>query len=96
MTARLTERRRDYQVHTALPVSLENATGITRDMSATGAFFWMSGTYAIGQSVSFAIEIKPAGGRMMWTCRGVVVGTESRGNEVGVAVKITGTGVGSM
>ncbi|MDH3317323.1 MAG: PilZ domain-containing protein [Gammaproteobacteria bacterium] len=96
MTAKLAEKRRDNRVHTALPVSLENATGITRDMNASGAFFWLSGTYAIGESISFALEIKPARGRMMWTCRGVVVGTESRGNEVGVAVKITGTGVGSM
>jgi hypothetical protein len=93
MTARLAETRKDYRDHAALPVSLENATGITRDMSAAGAFFWMSGTHAIGDSVTFAIGIKPGRERMVWTCRGVVVGSESRGNEAGVTVRITGTGV---
>ena len=54
----------------------------------------MSGTHATGESMTFAIEIKPGQDRMIWTCRGVVVGAELRGNEVGVRVKITGTGVG--
>jgi len=94
MTARLlAETRRDDPLDTALPVSLESATGIGRDMSASGAFFWMSGAHAIGEIVSFAIDIKPSQERMIWTCRGVVVGVEPRGNEVGVMVKITGTGV---
>jgi len=93
MTARLAETRRDDPLDTALPVPLENATGIGRDMGASGAFFWMSGTHAIGEPVSFAIELQPSRERMIWTCRGVVVGVEPRGNEAGVVVKITGTGV---
>jgi len=89
MTAKLSELRKDRRVDTALPVVLENATGVTRDMSASGAFFWTSGTYAPGQSISFAVELKTAGGRMMWKCRGDVIRTEPRGNDVGVAVRIT-------
>jgi len=94
MTARLAETKRDYPDHSALPASLEKATGITRDMNTSGAFFWMSGMHAIGESVTFAIDIKPGRDRMTWTCRGVVVGSEFRGNEAGVMVKIIGTGVG--
>ncbi|MDH3438494.1 MAG: PilZ domain-containing protein [Betaproteobacteria bacterium] len=96
MAAKLPEKGRDYRVHAALPVSLENATGITRDMSASGAFFWISGTHAIGESISFSIELKTTGGRMAWTCRGDVVRTEPRGTDVGVAVRITKTAVEPM
>ena len=89
MTAKLAEKRRDYRVRTALPVSLENATGVTRDMSASGAFFWISGTHAIGESISFSLELKTAEGSTVWTCQGDVVRTEPRGNDIGVAVRIT-------
>ncbi|MDH3316102.1 MAG: PilZ domain-containing protein [Gammaproteobacteria bacterium] len=96
MTAKLPEKGRDYRAHTALPASLENATGITRDMSASGAFFWISGTHAIGEPVSFSIELKTPGGRMVWTCRGEVVRTEPRGTDIGAAVRITRTAVEPM
>ncbi|MDH3314837.1 MAG: PilZ domain-containing protein [Betaproteobacteria bacterium] len=89
MTAKQPEVRRDQRVDTALPVFLENASGITRDMSASGAFFWISGTYAIGESISFSIELKTAGGRMMRKCKGEVLRTEPRGTDMGVAVRIT-------
>jgi hypothetical protein len=88
MTAKLPEMRRDQRVKVALPVFLENATGVLRDMSASGAFFWTSGTYALGEEISFSIELQKAGGRMMWTCRGDVVRTEPRGRAMGVAVRI--------
>jgi len=93
MTARLAERRNHHRVRTALPVSLESATGIMRDMSASGAFFWLSGVHAIGETVSFSIPLQTGGGRTVWKCEGDVVRTERRGTEVGVAVKITRTTV---
>jgi hypothetical protein len=93
VTARLAERRNNYRVRTALPVSLESATGILRDMSASGAFFWLSGTHAIGETVSFSIGLQTSGGRTVWKCQGDVVRTEPRGTDVGVAVKITSTTV---
>jgi len=83
------EKRRDKRVETELPVFIGNAMGITRDMSASGAFFWISGRYAVGESISFSMEMKTAGGRMRWKCRGDVVRTEPRDKDVGVAVKIT-------
>lgn len=83
------QKRRDQRVDTALPVFLENTRGVTRDTSASGAFFWTSGNYAPGESISFAIELKTAGGKMMWKCRGAVVRTEPRDHMVGVAARIT-------
>jgi len=93
MTAKLAEKRKDFCGRTALPVSLETATGITRDMSTSGAFFWISGVHAVGESISFSIELKTSGDRMMWICQGNVVRTELRGSDVGAAVRITRTAV---
>ncbi len=89
MTAKLPEKRRDQRIDTTRPVFLENATGITRDVSASGVFFWTSGTYALGKSISFAMRVQRPEGNMMLKCRGDVVRTKSRGTHVGVAVAIS-------
>jgi len=84
-----TQERRDERVDTALLVFLENGRGVTRDMSASGAYFWTSGTYTPGESINFAIELKTAGGKMMWKCKGAVVRAEPFAHMVGVAASIT-------
>ncbi|MDH3286716.1 MAG: PilZ domain-containing protein [Betaproteobacteria bacterium] len=89
MTAVQPEKRRDQRVDTALPVFLENATGVTRDVSASGVFFWTSGTHAIGESISFSMRVQRPEGNVMLKCRGDVVRTEPRGTHVGVAVAIS-------
>jgi hypothetical protein len=89
MTAKLPEKRRDRRVDIALPVFVDNAMGVTRDMSASGAFFWIRGTYAVGDSINFSMEMKTAGGRMLWKCRGDVIRSEPLDNTAGVAVRIT-------
>jgi hypothetical protein len=86
MTATLPEKRRDQRIDTARPVFLENATGITRDVSASGVFFWTSGTYAPGESISFSMRVQRPEGNVMLKCRGDVVRTKPRGTHVGVAV----------
>jgi len=83
------QKIRDPRIDTPLPVFLDNATGVTRDMSVSGAFFWTSGTYATGESISFAIELKTAKGRMMRKCQGIVVRTEPHDYMIGVAARIT-------
>ena len=88
------EKRKHVRIRAELPVSLEKATGITRDISATGAFFWTSGNHAIGDRIGFAIELKNGSG-MVWSCEGEVVRVQLRGKNVGVAVKITETTVES-
>lgn len=85
----LAERRRSKRVNVALPVILENATGVTRDVSASGVFFWKSSVFAYGESIRFSIERRSDSGTMMQKCEGVVVRTEPRGDDVGVAVSIT-------
>jgi hypothetical protein len=91
MKAKLTKKRRHHRVNTGMRVFLKSATGVTRDMSALGVYFWISGTYAIGESISFSIELKRAGGRiMMRKCKGEVLRVERQdSSRVGVAVRIT-------
>lgn len=83
------QKRKDKRVDTALMVYLDKTRGVTRDMSASGAYFWTSGNYAVGEPISFSIEIKTAGGRMFWKCRGDVIRTDPRDHMVGVAARIT-------
>ena len=91
MKAKLPKKKRKHQrANTAMRVFLKSATGVTRDMSASGAYFWTSGTYAIGESISFSIELKTAGGRMMRKCKGEVLRVERQdSSHVGVGVRIT-------
>ena len=88
MTVRLTEKRKDVRLLTGLPVALEQATGITRDMSASGGYFWISGKHAVGDKISFTIGLKPERSGLAWKCEGEVVRVEPHGTYAGVAVRI--------
>lgn len=84
------ENRRESRVRTALSVILENATGITRDVSTSGVFFWAhGGQFSAGDRISFALQIRRPAGRTTLMCRGDVVRTEQYDAMLGVAVRIT-------
>jgi len=91
MTAQLTESRTAQRYRSTYPVFLGNTLCATRDVSASGVYFWKEGMclYAPGDTIAFAIELETAKGRLMWNCRGRVVRTEPIGNMAGVAVKMT-------
>jgi hypothetical protein len=93
MTAVQPEKRKEQRIHTALPVFLETATGVTRDVSASGVFFWTDGACAFGEPISFAVEFSRPAGRMTLKCRGDVVRTEPRDAMLGVAVSIVESGM---
>jgi len=82
------EKRKDQRVDTALFVYTENARGVTRDVSASGAFFWTGGKYAVGEPIRFAIEQNTANGREISNCRGHVLRIEPRDYMVGLAASI--------
>jgi len=88
------EKRRDRRIDIALPVMLENATGVTSNVSSSGVFFWINGTYALGDVVNFTMGRRTESGEFMLKCRGVVLCTEQRGNDVGVAVWVATTATG--
>ena len=71
-------------------IYLKSAVGVTRDISASGVYFWISGSYTVGESISFSIELKRPSGVMMRKCKGEIVRVEPQdGSRVGLAVKIT-------
>ena len=83
------QNRLDKRVDTPLLVYLENTRGVTRDMSASGAYFWTSGNYKVGDPIDFTVDMKTAGGRMLWRCRGNIIRVDPRDYMVGLATKIT-------
>ena len=91
MTAQMTESRKEQRYPGTNPLFLGNTLCATRDMSASGVYFWKEGmcVYAPGDTITFAIELETAKGRLMWNCQGTVVRTELIGKMSGVAVKMT-------
>ena len=84
------EKRRGPRIQTALPVFLKNTQGITRDVSATGVYFWTSESVcALGELISLSVELKRPAGKMLLKCQGDVVRTETSAGAFGVALKIT-------
>jgi len=89
MSEEQTEKRKGPRIHTALPVVLKGTHGITRDISASGLFFWTSEIACeLGQLINFSVEIQSPRGGMRLKCKGGVVRTEPRPCKVGVAVNI--------
>jgi len=88
-------RRQEERIATALPLSFENGTGVTEDLSATGLFFWTDSTvgFEVGDRVNFTIEIVRSGRQIRPKCQGEIVRVESRGIPTGVAVKIVDSAV---
>ena len=90
MTAGLREKRIGQRVVTSMPVYLKSVEGVTRDVSASGVFFWTSDAVCVpGELISFSVKLERPDGRMMLRCQGDVVRTEPHASLIGVAVKIT-------
>jgi hypothetical protein len=86
--AKVRDKRREERVAAVLPVRLNNAAGVTRDMSVTGIFFETDAELAPGSSIEFVVDIHIPAGKRTLTCLGNIVRTEARDNRLGVAVKI--------
>jgi len=82
------EKRTRERVCTALPVRLGTATGITRDVSASGIFFETDAPDAVGDRISLTVELDTPRGKRMLSCNGDVVRIEPSDTRIGVAVKI--------
>ena len=74
---------------TALPVALGGATGVTRDVSASGVFFETDILCAVGSLVRFTVEVATPARKVILNCEGDVVRTEARDTGTGLAVRIT-------
>lgn len=88
-TGKRKEHRRAGRVDASLPVDLGGAQGMTRDVSASGAFFETDASYTVGSEVRFAIDLDTPWGPAHFDCRGTIVRLERRDGTVGVAVRFT-------
>ncbi len=88
MEAVSARKRMEERVTTARPVHLDQGTGITRNVSASGVFFETDVNYAAGSEISFSIELDGPGGKIMLRCQGQIVRVEQLDGKFGVAVKI--------
>ena len=89
------ERRKGERISTTLPVDLGDAKGITRNVSATGIYFETYVQYALGDLVRFTVELTSPGGPLLLKGSGDIVRIEPRGQQLGVAVKILESTMGS-
>ena len=87
-------RKRKYQrsekrVRARIAVDLGRAKGMTRDVSASGAFFETDASYKVGNRVRFAIDLATPWGPAHFDCRGKIVRLEKHDGTVGVAVQFS-------
>ena len=84
------------RVPAALPIYLDEATGLTRDVSASGLYFETNSTLSVGDPVNFRVEFDVPAGKMVLNCRGEIVRTEKHADRTGVAIRIAESIMGMM
>ena len=86
-----TERRQAVRFPIAIPVELDEGTGITRDVSLSGVFFETSQWFAPGEPVRLTLVLERAspGDPIRLECEGEVVRVGRSNAKVEVAVAIT-------
>jgi hypothetical protein len=83
-----TNKRCEERVRVALPVRLDNASGVTRDVSVNYICFEAEADYTPGNEISFTIEVGASTEKMLLKCKGTIVRTEMHDQKTSVAVKI--------
>jgi hypothetical protein len=81
-------QRTEERVSVALPVSIDQASGVTLNVSASGICFETDVNCIEGSEISFVIELDGLAEKVLLKCKGQIVRTEIRGQKNGVAVKV--------
>lgn len=84
-------KRIAQRVQVEVPVHLGLGTGVTRDASHSGVYFFTDQTFSPGTTFSFVLELDYIfpGETVMLHCRGEVVRVEEAGEKRGVAAIIS-------
>ena len=82
-------KRSEKRVRARIAVDLGRAKGVTRDVSASGAFFETDVSYRVGNRVHLAIDLATPWGPAHFDCRGKIVRLEKHDHKVGVAVRFS-------
>ena len=90
------ERRREERVEVALPVTLEDGTGVTRNVSGSGVYFVCSSkptNHLPGALISFSMQLDDSSSGALRvnkaSAQGEILRVEQRAEKVGVAAVIT-------
>jgi hypothetical protein len=81
------DHRSAKRLGAALAVKLGRATGVTRDLSASGVFFETDARYRKGSRIHFEINLDTPWGRAVCDCDGKIVRVERHDGAVGIAVQ---------
>lgn len=84
-------KRSAKRILVEMPVHLDQGTGVTRDVSQSGVFFFTDQAFAPGTTFNFVLELDHvfSGESVKIHCRGEVVRVEEDGERKGVAVSIS-------
>jgi len=88
MAATGSEKRLGERVEAAFAVRLGDASGVTRNVSASGLYFETQAALSVGGRINFAVDLEIAGASMVLSCLGEIVRIDQRGDQQGVAIKI--------
>lgn len=83
-------QRSAKRVRVEIPVQLDQGSGVTRDISQSGVFFFTEQPFVPGTTFSFVLELDyvSPGESVYLHCKGEVVRVEETGEKKGVAVSI--------
>jgi hypothetical protein len=81
------EQRIEPREPLAMPLQLEDgSTAVTRDISASGMYFEIRGSYALAGPVVFEMQLAELG--VKFTAEGDIVRVERRAGRTGFAVRL--------
>ena len=81
------EKRREERANVRLAVKLDRGSGITRNISSSGAYFESSVSYEPGNTINFIIELDgPRDKKLVLWCQGLVNRVENREAKLGIAI----------
>ena len=82
-------RRMQERVGAEIPVQFaDGASGLTRNVSASGLFFVTDSPMAVGQTLRFSLDFDHPGGGLMLDCLARIVRVEERDGRLGVGAVI--------
>lgn len=84
------EKRKEERTVIELPLAFEDGNGVTRNLSASGMFFWTdsSPAFEVGDRVAITLEVVRSGRKIRPKCQGEIVRVEPRGKQTGVGMRI--------
>lgn len=84
-------KRSAKRIRVEMPVHFDHGTGVTKDVSQTGVFFFTEQPFSQGTMFDFVLELDfvSPGQPVYLRCRGEVVRVEPRGEKNGVAASIS-------